>query len=284
MGYCLGGRLAFMMAEQSDADVNISYYGVGLDNLLNELAKVTRPLLVHIADKDEFFPAEGRAKVVEATKGRPQSPATSIRMPITPSPVSAACTGMAAPPPSPTAAARKHSLRQSGEVALGPLLLVALSVAAVPARAWDDFQIIEWQHRDATQLATLKRLGVTAATILANRDGSGTPVERQFVPMLANGLRWYVENIATDYYSAYHRWSPPHPVNWRFLDAQQRYRARPDDEVRSYGASRLGRSHLATAHPRRLIATVREQMRHRPLYLQVSAQNRHCRSVGLLGF
>ena len=66
MGYCLGGRLAFMMAEQSDADANISYYGVGLDNLLGDLGKVTKPLLVHIADKDEFFPPEGRAKVVEA--------------------------------------------------------------------------------------------------------------------------------------------------------------------------------------------------------------------------
>jgi dienelactone hydrolase len=51
MGYCLGGRLAFMMAEQSGADANISYYGVGLDNLLGDLAKVTKPLLVHIADK-----------------------------------------------------------------------------------------------------------------------------------------------------------------------------------------------------------------------------------------
>jgi len=71
MGFCLGGRLAFMMAEQSDADVNISYYGVGLDGLLDDLSKVTRPLVVHIADKDEFFPAEGRAKVVAATKGNP---------------------------------------------------------------------------------------------------------------------------------------------------------------------------------------------------------------------
>ncbi|HVY17510.1 MAG TPA: dienelactone hydrolase family protein [Rhodopila sp.] len=70
MGYCLGGRLAFMMAEQSDADANISYYGVGLDGLLGDLNKVTKPLVVHIADKDEFFPAEGRKKVVEAAKGR----------------------------------------------------------------------------------------------------------------------------------------------------------------------------------------------------------------------
>ncbi len=69
MGYCLGGRLAFMMAEQSDADINVSYYGVGLDGLLGDLPKVTRPLLVHIADRDEYFPADGRAKVVAATKG-----------------------------------------------------------------------------------------------------------------------------------------------------------------------------------------------------------------------
>jgi len=72
MGYCLGGRLAFMMAEQSDADVNISYYGVGLDGLLGDIGKVTRPLLVHIADRDEYFPAEGRAKVVAGTKGNAQ--------------------------------------------------------------------------------------------------------------------------------------------------------------------------------------------------------------------
>ena len=59
MGYCLGGRLAFMMAEQSDADVNISYYGVGLDNLLGDLGKVTKPLLVHIADQGRVLPARG---------------------------------------------------------------------------------------------------------------------------------------------------------------------------------------------------------------------------------
>jgi carboxymethylenebutenolidase len=72
MGYCLGGRLAFMMAEQSDADVNISYYGVGLDGLLGDIGKVTKPLVVHIADKDEFFAAEGRAAVVAGTKGHAQ--------------------------------------------------------------------------------------------------------------------------------------------------------------------------------------------------------------------
>jgi carboxymethylenebutenolidase len=72
MGYCLGGLLAFMMAEHSDADINVSYYGVGLDSLLDDLDKVIKPLIVHIADQDEFFPSEGRAKVAAAVKGHPR--------------------------------------------------------------------------------------------------------------------------------------------------------------------------------------------------------------------
>ena len=71
IGFCLGGRLAFMMAAQSDAEVNVSYYGVGLDNLLGDLGRISAPLIVHIADEDEFFPKEGRQKVVEAARGQP---------------------------------------------------------------------------------------------------------------------------------------------------------------------------------------------------------------------
>ena len=69
IGFCLGGLLAFRMALESDADVNVSYYGVALDKFIGGLGKVRAPLLVHIADQDEYFPPEGRAKVVEATKG-----------------------------------------------------------------------------------------------------------------------------------------------------------------------------------------------------------------------
>lgn len=69
MGYCLGGRLALMMATRSDADLNISYYGVGLDGLIGELGHVTKPLVLHIADEDNFFPAEGRATFIAATTG-----------------------------------------------------------------------------------------------------------------------------------------------------------------------------------------------------------------------
>lgn len=58
IGYCLGGRLAVMMATRSDADVNVSYYGVGLDGLVPEFDKITAPLMMHIAEKDEFASPE----------------------------------------------------------------------------------------------------------------------------------------------------------------------------------------------------------------------------------
>jgi carboxymethylenebutenolidase len=71
MGYCLGGRLAFMMAARSDADVNVSYYGVGIDGLLGELPNVKKPLLIHIAALDKYVPGEAQAKISAATKGNP---------------------------------------------------------------------------------------------------------------------------------------------------------------------------------------------------------------------
>jgi hypothetical protein len=150
--------------------------------------------------------------------------------------------------------------------ALWLILAGALLGVSARAQSWDDYQIIEWQPRNAAQLATLKRLGVTAATVIANRDGAGTPMERQIAPMLANGLRWYVENIATDFYAAYHRWFPGRPVNWRFVEAQRRYQQNPDDETALWRDPSLADPAWQQRVRERLMATVREQSRHRPLY------------------
>ncbi len=72
IGFCLGGRLAVMMAASSDADVNVSYYGVGIDEFIPQFSGIRAPLVLHIAGEDGFFPAEGRAKVLEAAKSAPQ--------------------------------------------------------------------------------------------------------------------------------------------------------------------------------------------------------------------
>ena len=71
MGFCLGGRLAFMMAARSDADVNVSYYGVGLDGLLGEAGAIRTPLLVHIAERDRFVPQAAREAILAGLAGKP---------------------------------------------------------------------------------------------------------------------------------------------------------------------------------------------------------------------
>ncbi|WBV44128.1 dienelactone hydrolase family protein [Pseudoroseomonas cervicalis] len=72
MGFCLGGRLAFMMATESDADCNISYYGVGIEGLLDGVSRVGKPLLMHIAELDRFVPEDARKKILAGVGGNAQ--------------------------------------------------------------------------------------------------------------------------------------------------------------------------------------------------------------------
>jgi carboxymethylenebutenolidase len=71
VGYCLGGKLAYLMATRSDADCNVSYYGVGLDELVGEAGNITAPLLLHVASKDQFFPPEAQDKLAVGLAGHP---------------------------------------------------------------------------------------------------------------------------------------------------------------------------------------------------------------------
>jgi carboxymethylenebutenolidase len=66
MGYCLGGKLAYLMAARSDADCNVSYYGVGIEELLGESSGIKKPLLMHIAEKDKYVPPAAQAKILAA--------------------------------------------------------------------------------------------------------------------------------------------------------------------------------------------------------------------------
>lgn len=71
VGYCLGGKLAYLMATRSDADANVGYYGVGIQDQLDEAKNIRKPLLLHIAEKDQFVPPPAQAKVKEGLKGNP---------------------------------------------------------------------------------------------------------------------------------------------------------------------------------------------------------------------
>jgi len=63
VGYCLGGRLAYMTAARTDVDASVGYYAVGIDNLLHEAKAIAHPLMLHIGTADHFV-SDGVRKVM----------------------------------------------------------------------------------------------------------------------------------------------------------------------------------------------------------------------------
>lgn len=71
VGYCLGGRLAYLMACRSDVDAAVGYYGVALTDHLAEANKIRKPLMMHMANEDKFVPKEAQDQIRAAFKDHP---------------------------------------------------------------------------------------------------------------------------------------------------------------------------------------------------------------------
>jgi len=72
VGFCLGGLLAFLTATRTDADASVSYYGVGIEGRVAEAEKLAQPLLMHIAEEDQFVPKAAQKIILGALKDHPQ--------------------------------------------------------------------------------------------------------------------------------------------------------------------------------------------------------------------
>jgi len=71
VGFCLGGKLAYFMAARTDADANVSYYGVDIDKNLAEATKIQKPLLLHVSANDEYVSPDAQATIQQGLKGNP---------------------------------------------------------------------------------------------------------------------------------------------------------------------------------------------------------------------
>lgn len=72
VGFCLGGLLAFLTATRTDADASVSYYGVGIEQRTGEAERLANPLMMHIAEEDQFVPKAARELILGALKNHPQ--------------------------------------------------------------------------------------------------------------------------------------------------------------------------------------------------------------------
>jgi carboxymethylenebutenolidase len=64
IGYCLGGLLAYLTGCRTDSDASVGYYGVSIEQRLPEAANATRPVMLHIAQKDAFVPKDAQDQII----------------------------------------------------------------------------------------------------------------------------------------------------------------------------------------------------------------------------
>jgi carboxymethylenebutenolidase len=69
LGFCLGGKLAYLAAARLPIDAAVSYYGVAIEENLSEAKSITCPIALHFASEDKFVPAAARAAIKQALAG-----------------------------------------------------------------------------------------------------------------------------------------------------------------------------------------------------------------------
>lgn len=71
VGFCMGGKVAYMAAARTDIDASVGYYGVDINNMLNEAHAIANPLLLHVPTADGFVPPEAQKAMHEGLDPNP---------------------------------------------------------------------------------------------------------------------------------------------------------------------------------------------------------------------
>ena len=72
IGFCMGGRTAFLAASRAGADAAVSLYALGIARHLDEVRKVAAPVQLHYGLNDEHIPKSEIDAVAEAAKANPR--------------------------------------------------------------------------------------------------------------------------------------------------------------------------------------------------------------------
>jgi carboxymethylenebutenolidase len=70
IGYCMGGRLAFLAAATAGVDAAVAYYGGGIHDQLDKAAGIKCPVQFHYAERDDHIPPAAVDKVRTAMHGK----------------------------------------------------------------------------------------------------------------------------------------------------------------------------------------------------------------------
>jgi len=71
MGFCLGGLMTFLTAAREKIDAAVAYHGGETQKYLDEADKITAPMLMHLAEEDEFISKEAQTQIKAALSNKP---------------------------------------------------------------------------------------------------------------------------------------------------------------------------------------------------------------------
>jgi len=72
VGFCMGGRIAYLTATRTDIDASVGYYGVMIDQMLGEKHAIAKPLMLHVPTADGFVPPESQKAMHEGLDDHPK--------------------------------------------------------------------------------------------------------------------------------------------------------------------------------------------------------------------
>jgi carboxymethylenebutenolidase len=74
LGYCLGALMVFMTAVRHDGiDAAVWYHGADTDKYLGEIDGLHAPILMHVAEEDEFISKAAQAEIKAALAKKPNA-------------------------------------------------------------------------------------------------------------------------------------------------------------------------------------------------------------------
>ncbi len=150
-------------------------------------------------------------------------------------------------------------------------------IAKPPDRNWWDYMIIMWQGGTAEHFRELEKIGVNAGK---------SPESSMTLPdsLLKDNLRWYVENMATDFYSEYHRYRPDRPYNWSLLQAKELYRRDPSSTEGLKRHPSFCDPHWISLIQDRLVQTARTYSPYRPIFYNLADESGIAELAGFWDF
>src|ERR1700674_5060844 len=73
LGYCLGGLMTFLTAVRYGVDAAVVYHGGDTEKYLGEVDGLDAPLLMHLAEEDEFISKSVQAEIKTALVSKPNA-------------------------------------------------------------------------------------------------------------------------------------------------------------------------------------------------------------------